>query len=395
MPLSAFVHKLRDIEDGTSFADALPLAQLVHARLAAYAWIMSAKATPHTAGAAEVQLPCEDLAASLEFFGALGFRIETIFPADDPRVASLFGHGLRIRLAPGGEAPGLIRLPIEAWQGAGERPAAAPNGTRIEFFETDAPPVIPPLQPAFLISRFDAKASNPGRAGMLYRDLIPGRLGGRYIASHIVVPDGGPVADWVHYHRVRVQFLVCRRGRARLVYEDQGEPFLFEAGDCVLQPSLIRHRVLETSPGFEVVEVACPALHETLADHDLPLPNSRLDPERDFGGQRFLHSRAARTPWLPFGDAGFERRDTGLLTASAGLADAFVLRPAIARNFADSGHHSELLLGFVMEGSATLATEERNELGGGDAFIIPPGHGWGIERANPELRLLVISSPAA
>ncbi|HEY1928646.1 MAG TPA: hypothetical protein VGG92_14355 [Caulobacteraceae bacterium] len=347
------------------------------------------------AGPAEVQLPCADLAANLEFFGALGFRIEAIFPADDPKVASLSGHGLRIRLAPGGEAPGLIRLPIEAWQGPGERPPAAPNGTRIEFFETDAPPVIPPLLPAFQVSRFDPARSNPGRAGMLYRDLIPGRLGGRYIASHIILPDGGPVADWVHYHCVCVQFLVCRRGWARLVYEDQGEPFLFEAGDCVLQPPLIRHRVLETSPGFEVVEIACPALHETLADHDMPLPNGRLDPKRDFGGQRFLHGRAELTPWLPFGGTGFERKDTGLVTASAGLADAFVLRPATARNLVVAGHHSELLLGFVMDGAATLVAEGACELGSGDAFVIPPGQGWGIERADPAFQMLVVSSPAA
>jgi hypothetical protein len=32
-----------------------------------------------------------------------------------------------------------------------------------------------------------------GRAGMDYRDLLPGRLGGRYIASHIRIASGGPV----------------------------------------------------------------------------------------------------------------------------------------------------------------------------------------------------------
>ena len=37
---------------------------------------------------------------------------------------------------------------------------------------------------------------------MLYRDLIPSRLGGRYIASHITIAEGGPVADWVHFHRI-------------------------------------------------------------------------------------------------------------------------------------------------------------------------------------------------
>lgn len=355
---------------------------------------MSAKATFHAAGPAEVLLPCDDLPANLVFFGALGFRIEAIFPADDPKVASLSGHGLRIRLAPGDGAPGAIRLPAEAWTGAGDRPTTAPNGTRIEFIEADPAPVIPPLQPAFVISRFDAAAANPGRAGMLYRDLIPGRLGGRYIASHIVVPDGGPVADWVHYHRVRVQFLVCRRGWARLVYEDQGEPFLFEAGDLVLQPPLIRHRVLETSPGFEVVEIACPALHETLADHDMALPNGRLNPDRDFSDQRFLHSRAADTPWLAFGDTGFERRSTGLGAASGGRADAFVLRPAAGRDLAVAGHHTELLFGFLLDGAATLATRERCELRAGDAFVMPPGEGWTLAEATPELRLLVVSSPA-
>src|ERR1700758_4593706 len=101
---------------------------------------MSAEVTSPSAGPAEVQLPCADLAANIAFFANLGFRIEAIFPADDPKVASLSGHGLRIRLAPGEGSAGLIRLPAEAWQGTAERPAAAPNGTRIAFFETDPAP---------------------------------------------------------------------------------------------------------------------------------------------------------------------------------------------------------------------------------------------------------------
>ena len=84
---------------------------------------------------------------------------------------------------------------------------------------------------------------------MLYRDLIPGRLGGRYIASLISIPEGGPVADWVHFHRVAFQMIYVRRGWVRVVYEDQGEPFVMREGDLVLQPPEIRHRVLESSPG--------------------------------------------------------------------------------------------------------------------------------------------------
>jgi hypothetical protein len=83
----------------------------------------------------------------------------------------------------------------------------------------------------FVISRLNAAndAWYVGRAGMRYRDLIPGRLGGRFIASHIRIPDGGETQDYVHYHKALFQMIYCRTGWARLVYEDQGPPFLLEA----------------------------------------------------------------------------------------------------------------------------------------------------------------------
>ena len=64
---------------------------------------------------AEVRLPSRDLHADLAFYGErLGFRLESIFPADDPAVAVMSGHGLRIRLDRGAdEAPGTIRLLCE------------------------------------------------------------------------------------------------------------------------------------------------------------------------------------------------------------------------------------------------------------------------------------------
>src|SRR5207237_1333899 len=126
-----------------------------------------------------------------------------------------------------------------------------------------------------------------GRAGMQYRDLIPGRLGGRVIASQIRIPDGGPVADYVHHHRVRFQMIYCRRGWVRVVYEDQGPPFAMREGDCVLQPPGIRHRVLEASRGLEVIEVSAPSDHETFRDHELELPSANERRERVFSGQRF------------------------------------------------------------------------------------------------------------
>ncbi|THD59915.1 hypothetical protein [Phenylobacterium sp.] len=345
-------------------------------------------------GPAEVQLPCADLSPTLAFFtDELGFRVETIFPADDPKVAVISGHGLRLRLAPGNGDPGAIRLAAQP------RPdpsvLTAPNGTRIEFVDADPPVEIPPLKTEFVLTRqADSPEAGAGRAGMLYRDLIPGRLGGRFIASHIAIPDGGPVADWVHFHKVRFQMIFCRRGWARLVYEDQGPPFLMQAGDCVLQPPCIRHRVLESSPGFEVVEIGCPALHETLADHGMDLPTAALRPDRDFGGQRFLHSVASDTPWTPLGATGFEARESGMADATRGLADVRVIRPASARGFTAPPHDAEFLFGFVLEGAATLEHGGVHALGPADAFIIPAGEAWGLSEASDDLQLLEVMLPA-
>ena len=61
---------------------------------------------------AEVRLPTQELRADLPFFTkVLGFRLDMIFPADNPEVAVLSGHGLRIRIQKGAaEAPGTLRI---------------------------------------------------------------------------------------------------------------------------------------------------------------------------------------------------------------------------------------------------------------------------------------------
>jgi quercetin dioxygenase-like cupin family protein len=258
----------------------------------------------------------------------------------------------------------------------------------------DPPFAMPALAPEFVLSRAAEAEAGPGRAGMLYRDLIPSRLGGRFIASHITLPDGGPVADWVHFHKVHVQLIFCRSGWARLVYEDQGEPLLFVAGDCVLQPPMIRHRVLETSSGFEVVEVSSPALHETLADHDMALPTGTDDPGRDFSGQIFRHHRAADAPWEAFGDTGFQVRDTGLAVASGARISAEVLRPAANRRLDMAPRRAELILGFVLSGAAVLTHHVEHALEAADAFVIPPGAAWGLKDASEDVELLLVTAPA-
>ncbi len=127
-----------------------------------------------------------------------------------------------------------------------------------------------------------------GRVGMLYRDLTPEDLGGDVVISQIRLPFEGEVPDYVHYHMIAFQVIYCTAGRIKVVYEGQGPAFWLEAGDCVLQPPKIRHRVLECVAGSEVIEIASPADHETRAEDALTLPNERYERSRLFGSQRFV-----------------------------------------------------------------------------------------------------------
>ena len=352
--------------------------------------------------AAEVVLPCAELHATLPFFvDRLGFRVDAVHPADDPSVAVISGHGLRIRLERGASgAPGRLRLlcrdPGDLAGGAAE--LTAPNGTRIEVVPAEPPLVLPPLRPSFVLSRAsDPAARIEGRAGMRYRDLIPDRQGGRFIASHIHIPEAGPVPDYVHFHRVRFQMIYCARGWVRVVYEDQGPAFVLREGDCVLQPPGIRHRVLESSAGLEVVEIGSPADHETFADHDSALPTSRVAPDRDFGGQRFVRHESATAAWQPCERDGFEARELGIASATRGLAGARVLRTRGIASEPARVHDGALLFAFVLAGTATL---ERNgaraePLARADAFVIPAGMRVGLRDCADGFELLEVALPTA
>jgi catechol 2,3-dioxygenase-like lactoylglutathione lyase family enzyme len=247
---------------------------------------------------AQVVLPCDDLDRTVAFFvDRLGFRLDAVFPADDPSVGVLSGHGTTLRLDRSATGdPGRLHVAREGDPApGGQGHLVAPNGTVIDIVSADAPLVAPPVAQDLVVTPFgDDAAWVVGRAGMRYRDLIPGRLGGSVIASHIHIPDAGPVPDYVHFHHVVFQLIVCVNGWVRLVYEDQGEPFVLESGGCVLQPPLIRHRVLECSADLEVVEIGCPAEHETFVEHVIELPTAEVRPDRDFGGQRFTRQVPVR-----------------------------------------------------------------------------------------------------
>ena len=306
----------------------------------------------------ELELVCADFNSALALLRRLGLRLDLVYPADEPHTAVLAHDGMIVRLT--------------------SRPDAAPPSAEL-----------PEFRPEFVVTHAGT-AAGEGRAGMHYRDLIPGRLGGRYIASHIMIAEGGPVADWVHFHRIAVQLICVSRGWVRVVYEDQGAPFVMAAGDMVLQPPGIRHRVLESSPGLEVVEITCPACHETFAEHALELPNGNPDPARQYGGQLFLHHVSATAPWVPW--RGAEAQPTGVQGATGGLADARIVRPGALPVIAVPPHDGELVFGFVLEGSARLDHGVTCPLGPADSFVIPPGEAWRLTHASDDLRLLHVTT---
>jgi quercetin dioxygenase-like cupin family protein len=350
---------------------------------------------------AQVVLPCPDLETTLAFFiERLGFRIESIHPADAPAVAVVSGYGVRLRLQrDGGGSPGLLRLlcrdPLSVADGATE--LTAPNGTRIELVAADPPLLVPPLRPSFVLSRSADATWVTGRAGMLYRDLVPDRQDGAVIASHIRIETGGPVADYVHHHNARFQAIYCYKGWVRLVYEDQGPPFVMQPGDCVLQPPGIRHRVLECSAGLEVIEVACPAEHQTFADHELALPTPTPRPHREFAGQRFVRHEAGTARWRPWRVDGFECRDTGIAAATGGFASVQVARVIGTPARRAWRHDADFLFLFVLAGVLRIDAGGHDvpPLGAGDAVVLPAELRYGFAEWSPTAELLEVAWPAA
>ncbi|MFP4275158.1 MAG: cupin domain-containing protein, partial [Paracoccaceae bacterium] len=332
------------------------------------------------------------------YTGTLGMRLDMIYPADNPEIAVFSGHGLRLRIEKGAsESPGTIRIRTSDPSGfaGGARRLTAPNGTRIEIEDRDPPLVLPPTQHSFVVRRLADQAPwIVGRAGMQYRDLIPDRLGGSIIASHIRIPDGGPVPDMVHFHRVGFQLIFCYRGWVDVVYEDQGPPIRLRAGDCFIQPPEIRHRVLHASDNIEVIEIGVPAEHVTEIDHEMELPTPHLRPEREWQGQRFVFNQAEGATWQPHRLPGFIARDTTIAENTKNVAGVQVIRRGEG-DTAWAAHDADIHFTFVLEGRMRLEGEGRDpfDLAAGDAFVIPPGYRTRYAAPSDDIELLEVTLP--
>lgn len=349
---------------------------------------------------AEILLPTRSLREDLPFFTKdLGMRMDMIYPADNPSVAVFSGHGLRLRLDQNHQgAPGHVRIMTERPDSfaQGKRQITAPGGTEVTIDELNPPLVLPPTRHAFVVRRLADQAPWViGRAGMAYRDLVPSRLGGAIIASHIRVPDG-KVPDMVHFHKVGFQLIFCIRGWVDVLYEDQGGVRRLTAGDCFIQPPQIRHRVLEAGEDIEVIEIGVPADHITEIDHDMTLPTPQLRPDREWDGQKFVHNLAAGAKWAPFRQPGFIARDTTICANTKGMAGVQVVRRGEGQPVA-TRHDSDILFGFVMAGHMTLEGDGKEpfRLSRGDAFVIPPGMATCWADPSEDFELLEVSLPGS
>lgn len=353
-----------------------------------------------TSSYAQLRLPSEDLTADMDFFIQLGFRLDKIFPADHPAVAMLSGFGMHLVLDKRVTSPPpVINIITDTPETIthGKKELTAPNGTVIQVLPRTHTLVTPSTQHHFEVRKLsEASSWVIGRAGMLYRDLIPDRLGGSIIASHISIPEGGPVPDMVHYHTIGFQLIFCKRGWVKLVYEDQGPPFILHAGDCVTQPPEIRHRVLEASDHLEVIEIGVPAEHMTTIDHDLELPTNTYRPDRLFQGQRFCHHQVKDAVWKDWRVAGFRFRESGIHSATQGDAAVHVIKPT--QTLQESpvvSHTTDILFSFMLSGSMRLAAEGQDiqHLTEGDAFVIPPGMNYQFTHSSKDLEFLEVALP--
>jgi len=105
----------------------------------------------------------------------------------------------------------------------------------------------------------DARFESGLRSFFEYRDLgIKAATDGRVVAHVIRGRPGALFSGQPHRHDATFQLVYVLRGWIEFEYEGQGAVRL-EAGSCVHQPPLIRHRELGHSEDVELLEIVMPA----------------------------------------------------------------------------------------------------------------------------------------
>jgi uncharacterized RmlC-like cupin family protein len=152
-------------------------------------------------------------------------------------------------------------------------PVPAARRARTAPVSRKAPPAGKPAAPAssrppqaFIVSHLketDFKTEGL-RPYALYRDLGVAAATAGLCQAHVIrfVP---PCTDDVrkrHLHEVELQLVYVLKGWIKNEFEGHGEQMM-STGSCWIQPSGIRHTVLDYSPDCEVLEIILPADFKT------------------------------------------------------------------------------------------------------------------------------------
>jgi len=134
-----------------------------------------------------------------------------------------------------------------------------------------------PVQKFHVSHLADAKFEGHGlRPYVVYRDLGMKEATGGLVDAHVNARgrtfDKGAVSKR-HIHEVKFQMVYVLKGWSRAEFEGQGE-HLMKAGSCWIQPSGIKHTVLEYSDDLEVLEIIIPGTYETREVND---PSGSID----------------------------------------------------------------------------------------------------------------------
>ena len=129
-------------------------------------------------------------------------------------------------------------------------------------------------------------------------------------------------------------------------------------------------------------------------DHSLTLPTAAVRPDRDFGGQRFVHHVAATAAVGRWRASALPARDLGLTAATNGLARGLVVGSAEAVDVSVEDRVADADLTFLY----VLAGSVRVDVGGsivhastGAAVVVPPGERFGLHASTADLSLLDVA----
>lgn len=103
----------------------------------------------------------------------------------------------------------------------------------------------------------DASFQRGLRSFFEYRDLGIDRATDGKVVAHVIRSARTDFSSQPHQHSADFQLVYVLKGWIEFEYKGQGAVRL-EAGSCVYQPSMIRHRELGHSKDFEPLEIVMP-----------------------------------------------------------------------------------------------------------------------------------------